>query len=176
VSEYPALAEAPTSANLDNFPGHRRFKLMKWFAGLVAVVALAPAVEAATNAELKEQVRQSEIAFAKTMADRDHAAFVSFLSEETLFFGRQVYRGRAAVAASWKRFYEGPQAPFSWRPETAEVLDSGTLALSSGPVFDPQGQQTGTFTSIWRLEKDDKWRVLFDKGCDYCPPPEPEKK
>lgn len=150
---------------------------MKSIAGLVAALALVSAAASAeTNAELKEKVRQREIAFAKTMADRDHAAFATFVSEEALFFGRQPLRGRAAVAAAWKRFYEGPQAPFSWRPETAEVLDSGTLALTSGPVFDPQGQQTGSFTSIWRLEKDGQWRVIFDKGCDYCPPPEPVKK
>jgi ketosteroid isomerase-like protein len=148
---------------------------MKCLAGVVAALAFATAAAAETAVELKERVRQREIAFAKTMADRDHAAFVTFLSEETLFFGRQVYRGRAEVAASWKRFYEGPQAPFSWRPETVEVLDSGTLALSSGPVFDLQGQQTGTFTSIWRLEKDGVWRVIFDKGCPYCPPPEAAK-
>lgn len=149
---------------------------MKNLACLFIAMACASAAGAETNAELRERVRQREMAFAKTMADRDHAAFVTFLSDETLFFGRQVYRGRAVVAESWKRFYEGPQAPFSWRPETAEVLDSGTLALTSGPVFDPQGQQTGTFTSIWRLEKDGVWRVIFDKGCDYCPPPEPAKK
>lgn len=148
---------------------------MKSIAGLVAVLALASSAMAETNAELKEKVRQRETAFAKTMADRDHAAFATFVSEEALFFGRQPLRGRAAVADAWKRFYEGDQAPFSWRPETVEVLDSGTLALTSGPVFDPQGAQTGSFTSIWRLEKDGQWRVIFDKGCQYCPPPEPAK-
>ena len=56
-------------------------------------------------------------------------------------------------------------APFSWRPEVVEVLDSGTLALTSGPVRDPTGKQTGTFNSIWRREPDGRWRVVFDKGC-----------
>ena len=46
------------------------------------------------------------------------------------------------------------------------MLDSGTLALTSGPVFDPQGKQIGMFNSIWRLEPDGRWRVVFDKGCD----------
>jgi ketosteroid isomerase-like protein len=140
---------------------------------------------AATNAELVEQVRQSERAFAKTMADRKLDAFAAYVSEEALFFGRRVLRGRAAVVEAWKRFYEGPEAPFSWAPETVEVLDSGTLALSSGPVYDPQGKLTNTFSSIWRLEPDGKWRVIFDKGCPVCdeaapkaemPKKEPEKK
>ena len=86
-----------------------------------------------------------------------------------------------AVAQAWKPLYQGKDAPFSWRPEKVEVLDSGTLALSSGPVFDPSGKNTGTFTSIWRREADGKWRIVFDKGCDVCaavattptPPPTP---
>jgi ketosteroid isomerase-like protein len=141
---------------------------MKWT--LAVLAAFAPAVFAETNAELKEQVRQTEIAFAKTMADRDHTAFASFLADETVFFGRSVLRGKAAVAEGWKRFYDAPQAPFSWRPEAVEVLESGGLGYSSGPVFDPAGERIGSFNSVWRREKDGRWRIVFDKGCD-CPPP-----
>ena len=144
---------------------------MKWMPA--ALLLLAPAALAETNAELEEQVRQTEIAFAKTMADRDHAAFATFLAEETVFFGGSLLRGKAAVADSWKRFYEGPQAPFSWRPEAVKVLDSGSLGFSSGPVFDPAGERIGTFNSVWRREKDGRWRIVFDKGCD-CPPPPPK--
>jgi ketosteroid isomerase-like protein len=87
-----------------------------------------------------------------------------------VFFGNaRVNRGKDAVAAAWKPLYEGKDAPFSWRPEKVEVLDSGTLALSTGPVFDPKGTQTGTFSSIWRREADGRWRIVFDKGCQACP-------
>jgi hypothetical protein len=47
-------------------------------------------------------------------------------------------------------------------------VNSGTLALSTGPVFDPQGKRTGTFTSTWKLEKDGEWRVVLDSGCPPC--------
>ena len=118
---------------------------------------------------LQQQVFQTERAFAKTMADRDHAAFAAFLAEETVFFSGPVpLRGKADVAAWWKRFYEQPEAPFSWEPERVEVLDSGTLALTTGPVRDPSGKLTGSFTSIWRQEKPGVWRIVFDKG-NACP-------
>jgi ketosteroid isomerase-like protein len=111
-------------------------------------------------------VRARETAFAKTMADRDHAAFQTFLADEAVFFGRQgPTRGKQAVAASWKPLYEAKAAPFSWAPETVQVLDSGTLAISSGAVKDPEGKSVGVFNSIWRREKDGQWRVVFDKGC-----------
>ena len=139
--------------------------------------AYASAAAAESNADRREKVRQAEMAFAKTMADRDHAAFATFVAEDSVFFGRtEALRGKAAVVAGWKPLFEGPQAPFSWRPETVEVLDSGELALSSGPVLDSAGKRSGTFQSIWRRENDGRWRVVFDKGTDYCPPPAPEPK
>jgi ketosteroid isomerase-like protein len=118
---------------------------------------------------LAAKVRARETAFAKTMADRDHAAFATFVAEEALFLGAQrVLRGRAAVAEGWKPYFEGAAAPFSWRPERVEVTDSGTLAISTGPVFDPGGARVGTFNSTWRLEKDGEWRVVLDIGCPPC--------
>jgi ketosteroid isomerase-like protein len=133
---------------------------------LAVLVAGTAALGAETNDALREEVRARERAFAKTMADRDHAAFQSFLADEAVFFGRTgPTRGKAAVAADWKPLFEKPAAPFSWDPETVEVLDSGTLAISSGPVKRPDGTNGGTFNSIWRREKDGVWRVVFDKGC-----------
>jgi ketosteroid isomerase-like protein len=130
---------------------------------------LVAAGPAPTNSQLREQVRQAETAFAKTMADRDHAAFVSFLADETIFFGPdRVLRGRQEVADGWKRFYAGSKAPFSWAPERVEVVDSGNLAMSSGPVHDPSGKRVGTFNSVWRLEKDGRWRIVLDNGCPPC--------
>ena len=131
-------------------------------------------------AALADGLRQTEAAFAKTMADRDHAAFTSFLAGETVFMGRTTQRGKAAVAAAWKRFYEGPKAPFSWRPERVEVLDSGALGMTSGPVFDEAGRRIGTFNSVWRREADGQWRIIFDIGCPSCeatpaPAPSPSR-
>ncbi len=119
----------------------------------------------------QRQVADTERAFARTMAARDHKAFGSFLSQEAVFFsGEKPLRGAQQVADWWKRYYEGPDAPFSWEPEEVEVLDSGTLALSSGPVRDPKGALIATFTSVWRLEDAGKWRIIFDKGNRACPP------
>ena len=49
-----------------------------------------------------------------------------------------------------------------------EVLDSGSLAYSTGPVRDPNGTVIGRFNSIWRRDDTGTWRVIFDKGSDIC--------
>ena len=136
---------------------------------LCLVLLLVVAAFAASDPALTEQVRRTETAFAKSMADRDHAAFVSFLAGEAIFVGpNRVLRGSKEVAEGWKRFYEGPKAPFSWQPEQVQVLDSGTLALSSGPVFNGDGKRVGTFNSVWRRESDGNWKIVIDNGCPPC--------
>lgn len=136
---------------------------------LLTVAAAVQAAEAPAITELEAQVAATESAFAGTMAERDFDAFTEFLSAEAVFFsGTEVLRGREAVARAWQPFFADPAAPFSWQPETVEVLDSGQLALSSGPVFDPSGRKTGTFTSIWRKEATGQWKIVFDKGNQAC--------
>ena len=140
---------------------------------LLAGCASAPA-PTTLNSDLLRQVASTERAFAKTMADRDLTAFGAFLSDETVFFsGPTPLRGKQQVIEFWKRFYDKPQAPFSWEPKDVVVLDSGTLALSSGPVYNPGGKQFASFTSIWRLESPGTWRIIFDKGNEVCDCPKP---
>ncbi|KQZ26985.1 DUF4440 domain-containing protein [Duganella sp. Root1480D1] len=142
---------------------------MKKLIVLAAAMACANVFAVPGNAELKQQVADTERAFAATMAKRDHQAFASFLADEAIFYnGPKVLRGKDTVAAEWKPLYEKPEAPFSWEPDQVEVLDSGTLAHSSGPVRDPQGKVTGRFNSVWRLESSGKWRIVFDKGERVC--------
>jgi ketosteroid isomerase-like protein len=118
----------------------------------------------------RAEVLAAERAFARSMAERDLAAFSRLVAEDTLFFGgRNVLRGKAAVLEGWKVFFDGPNAPFSWEPDQVEVLASGQLALSTGPVRNPKGEPIARFNSIWQRQHDGRWLVIFDKGS----PPDP---
>lgn len=143
-------------------------------------VAAAPALgdghfetQPAAN-PLQEQVFAAERAFARSMADRDLDAFAGFVADEAVFFGGSTtLRGKPQVVSAWSGFFEGSTAPFSWEPDRVEVLESGTLALSTGLVRDPEGKVIARFNSIWRLEAPGVWRVIFDKG---SPPSAAEKQ
>lgn len=143
---------------------------------LTALLALVPPAQAApheSNAMLADQVRAAETAFAKSMADRDLAAFTRLLAPDAVFVQDPELRGPAAIVAAWRGYFDGPAAPFSWAPDTIAVLDSGHLALSSGPVLAPDGRRVGTFNSVWRRERDGKWLIVLDHGCPACRcPPE----
>ena len=140
--------------------------------GIAIRIALAAALAAtplrvamSEPGSAQEQVLAAERAFAKSMADRSLSAFSARIADEAIFFTGEVpLRGKSEVVSGWARFFETAAAPFSWEPDQVEVLQSGTLALSTGLVRDPGGKVVGRFNSVWRQEAPGVWRVVFDKG------------
>jgi ketosteroid isomerase-like protein len=145
---------------------------MKRRAVLSAAALALPAMPTSAQAPidldaLQREVWNTEVAFARSMVERDLAAFERHLSAHTVFWsGPQgsPLRGKAAVVAAWKRFYEGAQAPFSWEPDEVVVIGDGTLAASTGPVRDPTGKVVSRFRSVWRREPDGRWLIVLDRG------------
>lgn len=121
-----------------------------------------------TAPSARQAVIATELAFAKTMADRDFNAFSAFIAEEAIFLQHIPLAGKANILEHWKALYQDPKAPFSWKPDEVQVLASGKLAISTGPVIDPTGKITHKFTSIWRLRPDGKWEIIFDQGNPIC--------
>jgi ketosteroid isomerase-like protein len=132
------------------------------------VLLAAPAIGAESLAELAAQVRATEIAFAKTLADRDVQAFRKMIAPDVIWLADEPLRGPDQVLTRWRKYFEGPDAPFSWAPEIVEVQDGGKIALSTGPVMNPAGKRVATFTSIWRREASGEWKIIFDRGCPEC--------
>jgi ketosteroid isomerase-like protein len=116
-------------------------------------------------ADRTEEVRATEVAFAKAFADRDAKKFFSYLAEDAQFLGRRnTLHGKQEVIAGWSEFFKAAVAPFRWEPERVVTNAAGDLGFSSGPVFDEAGVQTGTFTSTWLRQPNGSWKILFDGG------------
>ncbi len=153
----------------------RSLSFLSAFLMLAAAAASTTSHARESNGELKKQVIDAERAFAATMKARDFEGFTRHIADEAIFFGAEgPLRGKAAIARGWRQFYDKPQAPFSWEPEEVEVVESGTLAYSGGPIYNPAGQRIGRFNSIWRLKAPGQWEVVFDRGSDFGPP-QPKK-
>lgn len=145
-----------------------RLRLLSVFSACLMLLAATAAGARESNGELKKQVMDAERAFAATMKARDIDGFARFLADEAIFLSAQGnMRGKSAVVKGWRPFYAGAQPPFSWEPEEVEVVESGTLAYSGGPVFDAAGKRIGRFNSIWRLKAPGQWEVVFDRGSDF---------
>jgi ketosteroid isomerase-like protein len=120
-------------------------------------------------ADHAEEVRATEIAFAKAFAERDAKKFFSYLADDAQFLGRHnIMHGKQEVIAGCTEFFKPAVAHFRWQPERVVTNAAGDLGFSCGPVFDEAGMQIGTFTSTWIRQSDGSWKILFDGG-STCP-------
>jgi ketosteroid isomerase-like protein len=137
-------------------------------ASLPAHAATPPG--AARLEAIADQVRAREIAFAQTLADRRLDRFADFVAEDAVFRGAALRIGRAAIVDGWRKYFDGPKAPFSWAPDAVTVAADGRTAISSGPVRDADGKAGSRYITIWRLDADERWRAIVDGGVDEsCP-------
>jgi ketosteroid isomerase-like protein len=141
---------------------------MKTLSTIVLLLAATAANAAESLAQLTEQVRATEIAFAKTLADRDVKTFTRMIAPDVVWLADTTLRGPAQVLTRWQQYFDAATPPFSWTPEIVEVQEGGKLALSSGPVLAPDGKRIATYTSIWRREPGGEWRIIFDRGSPAC--------
>jgi len=144
-------------------------------------LALIIFASTAALADLTQDVRCREIRFSVSAETRDPEAFVSFIDSDARFVVSSVTQGPAAIAESWSGFFSDDGPSIKWRPQFVEVLEDGTLALTRGPyrmiTENENGEKTerwGTFNSVWRLQPDGEWKVVFDAGNAAAEPPAEE--
>jgi hypothetical protein len=119
-------------------------------AGLLAC-GLAPVASAEPVEAIAAKVRAREVAFAKSMADRDHAAFATFVSEEAVFVGRTALRGRHAVARAGRptsrregSFLAAGTVESSLRRSPSAPAPSSTPTANAPALTPPPGASRGT--------------------------------
>ena len=129
------------------------------------------AFASAAYADVAEDVRCREIAFSRSVETQELVKFKSFIDDDARFVGNAVSKGPAAIADAWSMFFSGESPLIKWRPQFVEVLEDGKLALTRGPyrmvTIDEDGKKTvqwGTFNSVWRMQTDSVWMVVFDAG------------
>jgi ketosteroid isomerase-like protein len=149
----------------------------------ILVSALVCLAATTALADLDREVHCREIGFSQSAEFRDIQAFRSFIDADARFVANGVFRGVDAVAEAWAVFFTEPGPTIKWRPQIVEVLENETLALSRGPYRvvskDADGnivESWGTFNSIWRVNDDGQWRVVFDAGNPAASAPDDNTK
>ena len=146
-------------------------------AALTLAASLLPAHEAAVDVEAaKRAIRIADLEMAKAVSDRNLEKFNSLVADDAVFFGRDVSRGREAVAKAWLPLFTDPSMFLKWQPDEVHVSASGDLGYSIGTYDrmskDASGKPTsarGTYVSIWRKQVDGKWRAVVDIGTPGTP-------
>ena len=144
----------------------------------VRPVALACALlfAGAVAASDFEDMVAAERAFAADASARStRDAFLAAYDEDGVAFAP----GPRNAQREWEK-RPANRNRLEWTPEVAEIASSGDLGFTSGPWrFTVEGDDKptafGHFFSIWRKDKDGRWKVLADHGVSHAEVPFPDK-
>ena len=128
--------------------------------------------------DLQKSLRETETAFAASVANQDWDQFASFIADEAIFVSGAVLHGKQAILDGWAVFFREDAPKLTWKPEVVEIQDDGELGMTRGPFTleqpGPDGSVesvSGLFTSVWEYQPDGSWKVIFDAGCPPCQAP-----
>jgi ketosteroid isomerase-like protein len=157
--------------------GEARNVALGYTQGMVRFAQIAALIFVASGAfaDVADEVRCQEIAFSRSVENKNIESFRSFLDGDARFVGRAVDRGPDEISASWRIFFSDDGPNIKWRPQFVEV------ALTRGPyrmiAEDADGnpvESWGTFNSVWRKNADGEWLIIFDAGSNAATPPDEE--
>jgi ketosteroid isomerase-like protein len=121
-------------------------------------------------------LRDTEYAFARSVANRDLERFRGFLDSQAVFASGKPLRGPAAIVQAWSPYFEPDGPPLIWCPSRVVIIDDGTMGMTTGPyeteVRDREGNRVrarGAFFSVWRRQQDGSWKILLDSGTPPAP-------
>jgi len=122
-----------------------------------------------------ESLRAAELSFAASVASKDWQSFGNHVGEEAIFFAGRSLQGKEAILEAWSVYFQEEAPRLEWEPKISIVQEGGKLGFSRGPyTLTLKGEdgtlqsRAGEFISIWELQEDGSWQVIFDTGCPAC--------
>jgi len=126
----------------------------------------------ASQKDRAETLKKMEAEFMNAAAEKGSAGYMSYYADNAVELpnGAPAEQGKDTIAKSMG-FLDQPGNKLTWTPEFADMSASGDLGYTYGTfVFtskDKDGNpvsESGKYTSIWKKQKDGKWKVVLDMG------------
>lgn len=135
-----------------------------------AIVFLLCAVAALAARE--DVLLQADKDFAKAAAARGAGGFLSFFAGDAAILPKNgaPITGLDRLGAAFRETWAQPGYSLQWTPLKAELAKSGEIGYTYGTyerrrmVDGKPVTETGKYVTIWRRQRDGKWKVIVDMG------------
>ena len=107
----------------------------------------------------------AELAFARLV--REKGQWTAF--RETADKDAVMFMPGPVNAQAWLRKRADPVDPLSWQPHRIFIACDGSYAAATGPWRKADGK-SGSFTTIWRQQKNGSYKWVLDLGSDTAAP------
>ncbi len=126
----------------------------------------------ATASAREKEIRALEAAMMAAAAEKGADGYMSFYAEDAVELGNgsPALLGKETIGRTMS-FLNDKNNRLTWTPVHVDVSESGDLAYSFGNFefhsVDKSGKPTiehGKYTTIWKKQKDGRWKVVLDMG------------
>jgi len=141
---------------------------------LVATIVLPiarPGISATPKATA-DTLKQIEAEFMKAAADHGSQGYMSYYADDSVEVpnGAPLIQGKTNIAKGMS-FLDDKNNRLIWTPVGADISSSGDLGYTYGNYeFHSKNKESketieyGKYTSIWKRQKDESWKVVLDMG------------
>ncbi|MFZ0735196.1 MAG: nuclear transport factor 2 family protein [Candidatus Sulfotelmatobacter sp.] len=119
-----------------------------------------------------ETLKHLEAEFMRAAAEKGSKGYLSYYADDAVEVpnGAPAIEGKVNIAKSMG-FLDDPNSRLTWSPTGGDISSSGDLGYTYGTYEfhskDKEGKagvEYGKYTSIWKLQKDGRWKVVLDMG------------
>ncbi len=118
-----------------------------------------------------DELIKTDIEFCKVSKEKGLEGWMSFFADDAIIFpnGLPVIAGKEAIKEYYSKVNFDPSI-ITWRPEYAEISESGEMGFTYGyadfEIKDSTGTKIfkGKYTTIWKKQSNGEWKVKLDFG------------
>jgi ketosteroid isomerase-like protein len=132
----------------------------------MAAVCVLFAVSLVLAADPTTDLKNADQGWAKASQAKNLDQFLSFVGDDIYACGPdgKWVHGKAAMKDEWAKLLADPNFKLTWTLDSAEVSKDGHMGYTRGTFQGSQGDKpfSGAYTTVWKKDKDGKWRVAVD--------------
>lgn len=136
------------------------------------MIAVYTILMAKAQSNAIEEIKATEAAFAKLLAEKGFAIAFSSFADSNAVIKREndtLIKGPTAIYNYHYSKKTKDKISLTWAPDFVYVSENADLAYTYGKfiwkVIDETGkssQQTGIFHTVWKKQKDGTWKFVWD--------------
>lgn len=147
--------------------------------GLLCLFVLFAGIMFAATSE--DEIMQMDREFNQKFNAAEQAAradaWMSYFAENAAVPSTPPFAGKQALTEHYQKVFGNADLSLSWEPIKAEVFPGGEMGYTTGRYLarfkDDKGnkmEQTGRYITVWKKQKDGRWKIVTDTGSDDGPP------
>ena len=135
-------------------------------AALLLVLMMLAGTNLLSSPEASAALKKADQDWAKAAESRNVDQFLGFIGDDAYMcdLSGKWMHGKDEIKTDWTKAFADPTFKLSWTADGVDISKDGGMGYTRGSFQGEQGGKpfSGSYTTVWKKQKDGKWRVAVD--------------